>query len=481
MATAFDQKSMTPFEPDGVYNSIPYRVLPDRSIEAMMPGGLVRFRDMDQLAEAAMATPTSTSLTHSDMNGRNGSVPAKPLDYYAILQDAIRSTRQNSAQLRALVYERFRFNLKRDVLFGHSTMGLADVVRQINDFELAVARIEANAVDEQPVPRERLEPFARERIGPRERARTAAPDRERTAPPERERAEPREIVRARAPDAVQILPPPPIKPLYAGLPPGQRADNSQFARLTEEFIRHLRLTNKFVAIAFVAMTIIGSVIITLLWPTHKPPSRLETAGRPTQTAEAAATPGDAADDSAAQTEHAAKVPFPLPNSFGIYVLSNDKLTELQPLPISVPDARIALSAEITAPSPTTISDAKPAFILFRRDLLNNAPQKIFLRVIARMARETAIVNGKAGTTNIEGTWRVRNISRELRISPIPGQREMVIARLDDDVSLAAGRYALVLNRTGYDFEIQGSPSSPAFCLEKFETANGAVFNQCRAP
>ena len=466
---------MTPFKPDGVYNSIPYRVLPDRSIEAMMPGGLVRFKDMDQLAEAAVATPAGTSLTHSDMNGRNGRVPARPLDYYAILQDAIRSTRQNSAQLRALVYERFRFNLKRDVLFGHSTMGLADVVRQINDFELAVARIEANAVDEQPVTRERLGPFARERTEPRDRERTAVPDRERTAPAERERTERREIVRARAPDAVQILPPPPIKPLYARLPPHQRADNSQFARLTEEFIRHLRLTNKFVAIAFVAMTIIGSVIITLLWPTHKPPSRLETAGRPTQTADA--TPGDAADDSAAQT----KVPFPLPNSFGIYVLSNDKLTELQPLPISIPDARIALSAEISVPSPTTISDAKPAFILFRRDLLNNAPQKIFLRVIARMARETTIVNGKAGTTNTEGTWRVRNISRELKIAPIPGQREMVIARLDDDVSLAAGRYALVLNRTGYDFEIQGPPSSAAFCLEKFETANGAMFNQCRAP
>ena len=39
---------MTPFEADGVYNSIPYRVLSDHSIEAMMPGGLVRFANMDQ-------------------------------------------------------------------------------------------------------------------------------------------------------------------------------------------------------------------------------------------------------------------------------------------------------------------------------------------------------------------------------------------------------------------------------------------------
>jgi len=98
-----------------------------------------------------------------------------------------------------------------------------------------------------------------------------------------------------------------------------------------------------------------------------------------------------------------------------------------------------------------------------------------------MARETKIVGGKAGTANIENAWRVRNISRDLKLSPVPGQREMLIARVDDDVSLPAGRYALVLNRTGYDFAITGTVTSPAFCLEKFETANGSVFNQCRTP
>ena len=162
-------------------------------------------------------------------------------------------------------------------------------------------------------------------------------------------------------------------------------------------------------------------------------------------------------------------------------LSDNKLTELEPLPISIPDARIALSAEIDKPSATTISDERPAFILFRRDLLNNVPQKIMLRVIAHMARETKIVGGKAGTTNIDGAWRIRNISRELKISPIPGQREMVIARLDGDVPLATGRYALVLNRTGYDFAVKGTVQSPEFCLEKFETSSGSLFNQCRTP
>src|SRR5262249_30629496 len=120
-------------------------------------------------------------------------------------------------------------------------------------------------------------------------------------------------------------------------------------------------------------------------------------------------------------------------------------------------------------------------ILFRRDLLNNAPQKITLRVIGRVVRETKIVGGKAATTNVDGAWRIRNISSELKISPVPGQREMLIARTDDDAPLAAGRYALVVNRTGYDFSISGTPSSPQFCLEKFEVSNGSLFNQCKSP
>jgi hypothetical protein len=58
---------------------------------------------------------------------------------------------------------------------------------------------------------------------------------------------------------------------------------------------------------------------------------------------------------------------------------------------------------------------------------------------------------------------------------------MVIARLDDGVSLPAGRFALVVNRLGYDFTIDGPMQAPEFCLEGFETANGSVFTQCRAP
>ena len=245
-------------------------------------------------------------------------------------------------------------------------------------------------------------------------------------------------------------------------------------------MRHARNTNKFIGVALLGMAIIGAVIITMLLPSLKMSSQTEATNKLSQSGETALAHGSPGDADVAPADNSAKVPFPLPGSFGIYVLSNDKLTELKPLPIGIPDPRIALSAEIDQPSTTTISDDKPAFILFRRDLLNSAP-KVSLRVIARIARQTKIVDGKARTTSIEGSWRIRNISLDLKLSPVPGQREMLIARIDNDHPLANGRYALVLNRTGYDFAITGTAQSAASCLETFETASGSVFNQCRTP
>ena len=455
-------EDVTPFEPDGVYNSVPYRVLPDCSIEAMMPGGLVKFKDMEQLIASSGGVPTNSqgpqSVTLATVGGRNGNAPAVPIDYYSILTQAIKAAKQNSTQLRALVFERARFNLKRDFLFGYSSMGLADVVQHVNEFELAVARIEANATDDPP------EPVYRQPVYRRQLEQADSSD---TTPG----------------SAVQILPPKPVPPIYEGPRTIHRTENFQLARLTEEFARHARYANKFIAISLLAVAFVGTVIITMLWPVRVQKASLpvEIAETPSSPVVASAAIGHPITEKVAPDEATPKLPFPVPSSFGIYALSDNKLTELQPLPISIPDPRVALSAEIVKPSPTSISDSKPAFILFRRDLLNSVPQKITLRVVARVARETKVVAGKVQSTPIEDAWRVRDISRELKISPIAGQREMVMARLDDDVTLAAGRYALVLNRTGYDFTISAGASAAASCLEQFEAANGTVFNQCRAP
>jgi hypothetical protein len=46
-------QTSSPFEPDGIYAGIPYRVLETQAVDAMLSGSLVRFRDMDQFIVAA--------------------------------------------------------------------------------------------------------------------------------------------------------------------------------------------------------------------------------------------------------------------------------------------------------------------------------------------------------------------------------------------------------------------------------------------
>jgi hypothetical protein len=446
----------------------------------MMPGGLVMFKDMNQLLACSASDRTDADATRSTRsNGmstnageRRANVPAaaQPLDYYSILLEAIDKTKQNPAQLRALVYERARFNFKRDVLFGHSSMGLADLVQKIDEFELAVARIEATAIDDQPRPAYQEQP---------------QPDyQEQPQPAYREQQEPPDPAATVASGtAVQILPPRPLASMHAGLASLQAVQEFWRERRPQDVWPPYVRPTQFLRLALVGLVLLGAAIAgSVLWRVYKVPAPIEVADKAPQTAEAAAKDGGQNNHGAATDEKkSSESAIPLPTSFGIYVLSDKNLTELQPLPISVPGPRVAVSGLIKSPSTTTVTDGKPSFILFRRDLLNSAPQKITLRVIARMARETKIVNGKATVANIEGEWRIRNISRDLRLSPIEGQREMLMARLDDGVSLTPGRYALVLNQVGYDFTVAGATQSADFCLEEFETTNGTMLNKCRTP
>ena len=92
------------------------------------------------------------------------------------------------------------------------------------------------------------------------------------------------------------------------------------------------------------------------------------------------------------------LPFPLPKTYGVYAGSVGQLIELTQLPLKVPDARIPVSAEITNPSQAVAPNGKLSFVVFRRDLVNNAPQTVSVRVVARVAREMKFVAGKAVTT-----------------------------------------------------------------------------------
>jgi hypothetical protein len=174
-------------------------------------------------------------------------------------------------------------------------------------------------------------------------------------------------------------------------------------------------------------------------------------------------------------------PFPLPSDYGVYALSNGALTELRLLPARVPDKRIAMSTPVTQPSQTIISDGRAKFIVFRRDLAENAPDRIDVRVVARVVRAlTFDAKGKPGFVPITDAWNIRNLSYEFRVRPIPANPEMLLVQPEKaDFALPAGRYVLVLKDQGYDFTVAGKVTDVAQCLERTDAANGEFYSECQ--
>jgi hypothetical protein len=196
-----------------------------------------------------------------------------------------------------------------------------------------------------------------------------------------------------------------------------------------------------------------------------------------QNASAAPTPVSA------KPSRAEALGFPLPSLYGVYAASEGKLYELDPLPLKVPDARVAISAIISNPSQVTIPKGKLQFVIFRRDLVASAPTEAFVRVVARVAKEMKFSEaGPPTTTSIDGEWAIRSKSYTFRVAPIGENPEMVTLRsADPEFSFSPGRYVLVLAGKGYDFTIDGQVTDTAQCLERTNVTGGMVYSECRTP
>src|SRR5207237_994222 len=129
---------------------------------------------------------------------------------------------------------------------------------------------------------------------------------------------------------------------------------------------------------------------------------------------------------------------------GIYAIAGDDLKELELLPERVPDKRISISTPINQPSRTTLPDGKVRFLLFRRDLAGNAPERLEVRVVARVTRALSFdAKGKLVVTPVTDAWNIRNKSYELRLRPVAGHPEMLLAQSEKvDFALPPGRYVL---------------------------------------
>jgi hypothetical protein len=175
--------------------------------------------------------------------------------------------------------------------------------------------------------------------------------------------------------------------------------------------------------------------------------------------------------------------IPLPTAYGVYALSNGQLTALELLPIKVPDPRVAISASISTPSQAHLPPGQLQFVVYRRDLVNDAPDRVSVRAVAQVMRALTFgAGGKAAYINVEPTWVVRNNSYQMSVAPVADSSEMVVIRPDRaNFAFSAGRYALVLKKEAYDFTIDGPVHDAAHCLERTEALGGAVYSECPKP
>ena len=173
--------------------------------------------------------------------------------------------------------------------------------------------------------------------------------------------------------------------------------------------------------------------------------------------------------------------FPVPNDYGIYALNNGALSELNALSERVPDRRIAVSTPISRTSRTTLPDGNAKFIIFRRDLAGNTPDRIEIRVVARVVRASTFdAKGKPSFVPVSDAWNIRNLSYEFRVRPVAGNPEMLLVQSEKpDFTLPAGRYVLVLKEQGYDFVVAGAVTDLAQCLERTDAVNGAFYSECK--
>jgi hypothetical protein len=173
--------------------------------------------------------------------------------------------------------------------------------------------------------------------------------------------------------------------------------------------------------------------------------------------------------------------FPLPSVYGIYAVSGGQLHELEPLVGRVPDQRVFMSTPIRTPSRTVLPDGRAEFIIYRRDITSNAPDRITVRVIAKILRSMAFnTAGQASMTNVEDSWTIRNVSYDFRVAPLGENSEMLVIRPENaDFVFPAGRYALVVKGQAYDFTVAGPITEAAQCLEGIKAQNGTFYSECR--
>jgi hypothetical protein len=394
-----------------------------------------------------------------------------PEEYYSVLARSITAAGHDHAQLRGVIYQLARIELETELSRRHE----AEMQEQVSALENAIKQIETDVV-ENPA----LLTFAPGRAvddKPEASSQDAASAAQQSS---------REVIRP------EVLPPIDAKRPFESAYSWPRPALSEAGRrlATHQSDRQIRATFWW-NLQVVAATLLG-VAIYAVGETRGDLLSLIT---PRGTAEASISrpmvDGQAGQNVAALLAAPTSAPIarrratidgaPLPTSYGVYAIDQGKLTDLATLPIKVPDPRVAISATISTPSPSTLPDGKVQFVAFRRDFRNNAPDRVTVRVVARVMKTlTFNAKGKASTANVEGQWAVRSNAYQMRVAPMGDNPEMIVIEPENsDFSFPAGRYAMVLQGTAYDFSVAGPVTDMAQCLERTDAVDVPVYSECR--
>ena len=171
----------------------------------------------------------------------------------------------------------------------------------------------------------------------------------------------------------------------------------------------------------------------------------------------------------------------LPTDYGIYALIDDKsLAELNATGVMAPDMRIAISPEFKKPDRPHLPNGRLKFIVFRRDAAKEIPERVEVRVVAKIAREFSTDAAGKNLGGGEDVGVIRNFSYPFRVSPIPGKPEMYELHTGDTaLDLPPGHYVLSLGSQAYYFQVDGEITDPRQCLERVVAGNGTFYAPCK--
>jgi hypothetical protein len=387
--------------------------------------------------------------------GANLPGAAPELDFAVVLSRVIGSMQNDPTQLRHAVYELARIKLQREAWQKHPSMSVLEIGRMTRALETAIKRVEAvsSRYDElQGV--KSLDRLIQGRTFDAHHAMTAAAD------------------------PVLLIEEMPAagKPTYraTAAPRSQR-------RAPPDRRRHRLWPRGVPLLAAGALAVLALGVYVIL---DRKPALFGSRFAPAVEAAAPASQKNEPADRRRIAQSPAPPQsqgLPLPSVYGVYAVSGGDLIELEAIPGRVPDERVFMSTAVKRPSRTSVPDGRLAFVAFRRDIASNAPDRVSVRIIARIAQAmTFTPGGTASTSTVEDQWTIRGTSYPLRVAPVSENPEMLIFRPEDpDFVFPSGRYGLVLKGQAYDFTVAGPITDPTQCLERVEAANGAFYTECR--